>query len=386
MDNKDLLKEIHENSAEMKSAVKSLETKYDVLETEKLARIDADYAAVQKELAEVRASLGRTGEQKEAAEKSAELNALFVKGLRVGFQNLTAAEQKQMQVEGTVNGSATVPEERQAEIVALREKQVALRGLANVRTIGTGELVIPVQTSASSATYKGETVDRTDPASATPQIQEVKIATFELSALPIATLEMLEDSQSNIESWMLAEAARQFAVKEGEMFIKGDGVVGPKGILAYASAIPTHSSVGEVVSGTIGTFTSTDLINLHYEVPVAYRSTASYLFSDSAVATARKLTNDQGDYLWQDQIALDLPPTLLGKAVYTDEHLDAVAADGQVAIFGDFKAGYTIVDRVGMTVTRDIYTAPGFAKFYVRVRNGGGVVRGEALRILKIKA
>ena len=55
-------------------------------------------------------------------------------------------------------------------------------------------------------------------------------------------------------------------------------------------------------------------------------------------------------------------------------------------LFGDFKQGYLIVDRIGVRVLRDPYTNKPFVHFYTTKRVGGGVYNPEPMRALKIAA
>ena len=51
--------------------------------------------------------------------------------------------------------------------------------------------------------------------------------------------------------------------------------------------------------------------------------------------------------------------------------------------FGDFHRGYLIVDRVGVRVLRDPYTAKPYVLFYVTKRVGGGMQDFDAIKLLK---
>ena len=68
------------------------------------------------------------------------------------------------------------------------------------------------------------------------------------------------------------------------------------------------------------------------------------------------------------------------------EDMPAVGAGAFSLAFGDFKEGYLIADRVGMRITRDEITTPGFVKFYVRKRVGGKIRNSQATKVLKIAA
>jgi HK97 family phage major capsid protein len=51
--------------------------------------------------------------------------------------------------------------------------------------------------------------------------------------------------------------------------------------------------------------------------------------------------------------------------------------------FGDFRRGYLIVDRQGVRVLRDPYSAKPYVLFYTTKRVGGGVQDFDAIKLLK---
>ena len=66
--------------------------------------------------------------------------------------------------------------------------------------------------------------------------------------------------------------------------------------------------------------------------------------------------------------------------------MPAVAANSFSVAFGDFREGYLVVDRVGMRITRDEITTPGYVKFYIRKRVGGITRNSQAIKLLKCAA
>jgi len=60
-----------------------------------------------------------------------------------------------------------------------------------------------------------------------------------------------------------------------------------------------------------------------------------------------------------------------------------VAANSYSVAFGDFAKGYLIVDRAGISVLRDPYSAKPYVLFYTTKRVGGGVQNFDALKVLK---
>ena len=53
-------------------------------------------------------------------------------------------------------------------------------------------------------------------------------------------------------------------------------------------------------------------------------------------------------------------------------------------IEADFKAGYKILDRTHVNITKDPYTDKPFIKFYAVKRVGGDVLDSRALKMLKV--
>jgi len=58
-------------------------------------------------------------------------------------------------------------------------------------------------------------------------------------------------------------------------------------------------------------------------------------------------------------------------------------AVGNAMAFGNLKEAYQIVDRQGIRVLRDPYTAKPYIKFYTTKRTGGGLVNFEAIKLMK---
>ena len=66
--------------------------------------------------------------------------------------------------------------------------------------------------------------------------------------------------------------------------------------------------------------------------------------------------------------------------------MPAIAANSLSVVFGDFRAGYMIVDRIGLSVLRDPYSNNPYVTFHAVRRVGGGVVDFDAIKFLKFSA
>ena len=68
------------------------------------------------------------------------------------------------------------------------------------------------------------------------------------------------------------------------------------------------------------------------------------------------------------------------------EDMPDVSADAPAIAFGDFNRGYVVVDRQGVSVLRDPYSAKPYVLFYTTKRVGGGVQDFDAVKLMKFAA
>ena len=208
--------------------------------------------------------------------------------------------------------------------------------------------------------------------------------------MPYATQALLDDSRVDIAAWLADEVATEFNEEEGSAFITGDGVSKPKGIASYtmvANSSYSWGKIGYIASGHASLLNNPDkLIDLQHALKSVYRNGAVWLMADSTVNVIRKLKDGEGNYLWRPGLAENAPDTLLGKPIEVDDNVDAIGGNKYPVFFGNFKRGYMIVDRTGIRVLRDPYSAKPYVAFYTTKRVGGGVIMYEAIKALKISA
>jgi predicted phage gp36 major capsid-like protein len=110
------------------------------------------------------------------------------------------------------------------------------------------------------------------------------------------------------------------------------------------------------------------------------------LINRSLVNEIRKFKATDGHYLWQPALSAETPPTLLGYPLFISDDMPVKAASSDSVAFGNFKSGYTIVDRADISILRDPFTAKPYVKFYATKRVGGeGVTQDADIRGLIFK-
>lgn len=269
-----------------------------------------------------------------------------------------------------------------------------MRQLASVVSIGTDRLEGPIDNGEADAAWVGETEARVQ--TDLSQLGMWAIDVNELYAYPKVTQKLLEDAKIDVEAWISDKSTSRFSRKENAAFVNGDGVRKPKGILSYATSTGADSArpwgtFQHVVSGADGAFANTKpadaLIDLIFEVKAGYRQASNFLMARRTMRDVRKLKDGQGNYLVDLRLRDGaLVESIFGFAVTDGEDMPAIQSGALAIAFGDFGEAYMIVDRLGTSVIRDNITTPGFVKFLMRRRVGGGAVNFEALKFMKFSA
>jgi HK97 family phage major capsid protein len=187
-------------------------------------------------------------------------------------------------------------------------------------------------------------------------------------------------------------AAEAIAQGEGAAFVTGNGTSRPTGFLAGPAPVATadaaraFGTLQYIASGQAAALpTSADVFyDMVYALRARYRSNARWVTSKLLLAAMRKYKDTTNQYLWQPSLVAGQPETFLGYGITEAEDMPAVAANAFPLAFGDFREGYLICDRVGMRMTRDDITVPGFVSFYIRKRVGGRLRNTQAIKLLRI--
>ena len=363
----------------------------DVVTTEKLDRINKamdeqkallDHLALKK----ARPALGRPGL---SAVDALEHKAAFENYIRRGDETaLRQIEAKAMSAGASSDGGYTVTPEIDSEIGRRLAAISPIRALATVRQVSTSVLKKPFATTGMSTGWVSETAARAQ--TTTANLAELSFPVMELYAMPAATQSLLDDAAVDIEAWIASEVDIAFAEQEGAAFVSGDGVTQPSGFLTatkVADASWVWGNLGYVATGVSGGFAtsgpSDKLIDTIYALKAGYRQNASVVMNRKTQSQIRKFKDANGNYLWMPPAGPGQAASLMGYPVVEAEDMPDIAADSFSIAIGDFRAGYLVVDRTGVQVLRDPYSAKPYVLFYTTKRVGGGVQNYEAIKLVK---
>lgn len=259
-----------------------------------------------------------------------------------------------------------------------------MRALADVETIGGEKLIIPSEGSADTNVFWSDEQSGFQ-VSPDPKLGMIEIYAREINGYLKMSNQNLEDSVFDVEGFILKRLTRQFAQKEGTAFLTGNGVARPEGVLF-------NSQINAVTGGTASNVKPDDIVQTMHAGKSGYRKTATWAMSNNTIGVLRLFKDTQQRPLWQ-MFGQEFVETLYGRPIVEMPDMVNPAA-GTVTyttgdtpiLFGDFKQGYQIVDRVGLTfqTLKELFAIQNQVAYLARMRVGGKVVLPEAITKLVI--
>lgn len=296
------------------------------------------------------------------------------------------AERKQLlRTDSAVAGGILVPMELDTEIMKKITEIDMIRSIARVRTTSGKTMELPIRNTIPVATYEGETEQGDD---STSTYESETVTPFRQTFTTPITQDMLMDAAFDMEAEIASDAAEGFAFGEGQGFVVGTGFKQPQGFMTNADLIAAARDTG--VSGEL---TPDSLILLTGDLKVGYDPV--YVMNRRTLALIRTFRADavtagdaSGGFLWAPGLSGAVAPTINGFPYILANSMPDVAADAYPVAFGDFRRGYTIVDRMGMSVIRDELTLKkkAIVEFTMNRWNTGQVTLLEPIKLLHVDA
>lgn len=193
---------------------------------------------------------------------------------------------------------------------------------------------------------------------------------------PLIAQKLMADAQKNVEDWISKEVSRALMKAQNQAFLWGEGKVCPSGILAGIAKLEESQPASEnTIKALVGQKLDPDLlITMAHDLATQYRSGAKWLMSRDVMSAIRRMTRTKGaqDYLLNFTRS---GTEILGHEVVLSDDFQ----EGGGIVFGDFKSGYLIVDRMQAPLFRDPYTAYPHVFIMVAMSVGGGLKDPQAL-------
>lgn len=325
----------------------------------------------------------------------------FVSFLRFGMGDLEPEQRailrkgfipgKELRAQGVGTGSAGgyfVPTAFRDKIIEQLKFFGAVREVSEVITTETGAS-LPWPTNDDTANVGAILAENTQVTEQDVVLGQATLDAYTYtSKLVRVSLQLLQDSAFDLETWLSRKLAERLGRATNAHFTTGTGTAQPDGIV-------TNATIGK--TGTTGqtlTVIYNDLVDLVHSVDPAYRNERSRFMShDLSIATVRKLRDDSGGAglgrpLWEPSTQLGLPDSLMGYPIIANNDMPVMAASAKSIAFGDFQAAYVVREVLGIQLLRleeryADYLQVGFLSF---LRTDGTVQDANAVKTYRNSA
>jgi HK97 family phage major capsid protein len=244
-----------------------------------------------------------------------------------------------------------------------------------INTAGAGQLNFPnFDDTANVATLLTETTADT--------VKDLTFGTKQLdgylytSGIIKASVELLQDSAYDIESYLTPVMGRRIGSGLNGAFTTGDGSSKPNGVVTAA----TDSGVTTASDSAI---TYPELVSIIHQVDPAYRRNSKFSFNDNFLSIARKMVDSQNRPLWQASIREGQPDLIAGYPYFINQDMANMAdSSAKFILFGDFTQYYIrMVGGIVISQSDEFYWSTRERGYVSYVRTDGDLI-GDATAIV----
>ena len=241
-----------------------------------------------------------------------------------------------------------------------------------------GDLVIPYYDESTTAITVAFAEEFTDLTSSVGNFTNITLSDYLAGALTLVSRKLINNSQFDIVAFVIDKMAYAIARFIEDVCLNGGNpdsethVNKVKGLAGSATNL--------VVAGSTSAITADNLIDLKDSVKDAFQKDAMWIMSTKTRTALRKLTDDVGRFLLNDDLTSPFGTTLMGKPVYVSDNMPDITS-GKVAIwFGDMKGLATkFSEDVNIQVLREKYATQhavgvvGWVSFDAKVENAQAI-------------
>lgn len=329
---------------------------------------------------------------KEDTEQQRAYKSAFFKWVRQGPKEMLSDDWKALReampaerkalVENTA-GLYLVPEDLESEIIRAIPQVNVLRNYCRIRTTSRDKVGINSLTEVSIGHGKLETGSDITESTMTPSRDSIYVE--DVLGLTKVGEDELQDTDANLAAVIADSFSVAFANDEAKMLAVGRGHTTYQeqdGIAVDATLIASYKGNWT----TADTVAMDDVLTCEYTLPTQYLNGAAWLMhrkTELAIRLYKEAVASgyYGNYMWAPGLA-GQPDTFDSYPIIrqNDMNYPADATAGINVVFGNFKLGYMVVQRTGITLQRldELYAEAGLVGFKAKVRLGGGPYRVEA--------
>lgn len=315
----------------------------------------------------------------------------FDRYLRVGEKGLSADEHRAMSVGTDLAGGYLVTPDKSGQMVAKIFETSDVRRFASVQAISSDALEGSADLDEASGGWVTELGTRSD--STSPNVPfPWRIPVHELYSQPKASQKLINDANIDVAAWLNGKVADKLSRLQNTAFVTGSGVGKPRGFASYTtSSTYAWGTPEHAYSGTNGSFgadpNAIQKINgMMGLLKESYVPGSAFYANRTTKFAMRNLTDasSAGKFVFIPSFQAGVPDQILGAPIYVLQDMATYTTTDALALaYGNMARFYQIVDRQGISVLVDPFTAKPYVVFYSTARVGGDVVDFEAMKFLK---
>ena len=319
--------------AETRTLTDQEETRFEEIKKE-IKKIDKTLAAIEEErtLNDKKSTKSKKEETRELAEERAFEN--FIRGKitenRTGEQNLTFG-----------NNGAVIPTTIANKIIKEVKDRCPILSKATMYSV-KGVLKVPVWGKANGThdITVGYQEEFTELTADTGKFTSVDLGGYLAGALSLIGKSVMNNAQVDVLSFIINEMAEKIALFLENELLNGTGSSAAQGIL---------NGTNVVNAATSSAITADELIEVQSKVKQAYQNEACWVMNSETFTAVKKLKDDSGRYLLQDDITGEFPFRLLGKPVYLSDNMPKMGVNAKTVLYGDL-SGLSVNFREGIQI------------------------------------
>lgn len=369
---------------------KSLDSRFSSLGKSQKNISNEEFSEYRKTLREFLSSKGQSAIVTDVNKKA--IKAIVEK--KVGWLDDENYKVKSYLESSNADGGYLVRPEMSSMFVGREYETSPIRQVANIATTSSDSMQFIIRDNLPSNggwVKEGAIISNTD----SQKFGTLEIKTHKLYANPVISEEMLSDPFVDIENIVMMDGQESLTLSENSSFIAGNGNGKPKGITSYKNwtgGTYTRDAIEQVNSGSNGEVTYDGLVDIQNSLLEAYQPNAVWLMHRTTYGAICKLKDNNGQpyvggygtYL-RDGSSINVPMVLNKPVIFCSDM--PVVANGALSVaYGDFRRGYTILDKLGMQITPNPYKYEGVVSYFMRKRVGAAVTNYQAIKLLKLSS
>lgn len=281
-------------------------------------------------------------------------HAISTSEYQAAFSNyLTNGINAGLQTAVNTQGGYLAPVQLAANLIQFLDDSVFMRSLATVLpplTNGVSLGIPTLETDPGDADWTAEVPASDISEDTSMAFGKRELAPQLLTKYVKVSNKLIRAAAISIESFVTQRLGYKFGITEEKGFLTGTGASQPLGV--FVASVNGISTSRDVTCASQTAFTADELIDVVYNLKPQYLKNATWVCHRDFVKRARKLKDGQGNYLFTE-MTMSMPEMICGRPVVTSEYAPNTFTTGKyIAILGDFRTGYTIVDSLQLEVQR----------------------------------